>query len=101
VSDFYELVQKHERVWGTENYKERPDLADIVGAVVVVFWLRGKEERPYITLHNDLQEIEEYMTKLLFRSMVDPPEERVVRVYQRQRQVRIKNVRIEFEEVTS
>ncbi len=99
MNEFLDIVQKHERVWGEEQYHNRPDLATIISSEVVVFWLRGKEKKPYITIHNSIEEIEHYMTKLLFRSSVSAPNERIVRIFKQQKQMRIKNVSLELEEV--
>lgn len=99
MSDFFDLVQKHERVWGEENYHERPDLAAIIAAPVVIPWLRGKEKRPFITLHESLEDVQDYLVKLLFRATVETPDERIVRIYQGQQQMRVDTVRIEFKPV--
>ena len=36
---FLELVQLHERTWGTETYPGRPSLADLMSASIVVMWV--------------------------------------------------------------
>lgn len=35
---FMELVQIHEREWGTEMYPNRPSLADLLSAPIVAVW---------------------------------------------------------------
>ncbi len=35
---FVELVQLHEREWGTELYPSRPSLVDLLNAPIVVVW---------------------------------------------------------------
>jgi hypothetical protein len=36
---FMELVQLHERMWGTEAYPNRPSLADLLNGPIVVMWV--------------------------------------------------------------
>jgi hypothetical protein len=36
---FLELVQLHERTWGTEQYLNRPTLAELMSARIVVMWV--------------------------------------------------------------
>lgn len=98
---FIEYVQYHERVWGVENYPQRPSLAEILQADIVVFWQKlGPEnlqnKRYRITLHNSLQSIEDYYTKLVFRSQIQPPEERIHRIWRNQKRVRITKVDVTF-----
>lgn len=38
---FLELVQLHERTWGTETYPGRPSLADLMNASIVVMWINS------------------------------------------------------------
>lgn len=94
---FMDLVQQHERSWGTESYSGKPDLSAILSAQVVVFWREeGKDERNTVTLHKDLGSLEEYFSQLLFRSHVEAPRKRPVRIYENQRRIIIKGVRVEF-----
>jgi hypothetical protein len=36
---FMELVQLHERMWGTEPYPNRPSLAELLNGPIVVMWV--------------------------------------------------------------
>lgn len=99
--NFIDYVQHHERIWGTEHYKDRPSLADMLGAGIVVFWqLLGPEnvqnQRFRVTLHETLDEIEDYYTKMVFRSQIEPPKERIHRIWRNQKRVRITNVSVHF-----
>lgn len=99
--NFIDYVQHHERVWGTESYKERPSLAEILNADIVVFWQKlnpeNMQNRRYrLTLHDSLEDIENFYTKILFRSQIEPPKERIHRIWRNQKRVRITNVRVEF-----
>lgn len=36
---FLEIIQQHEREWGTDSYPERPALADLLSKPVVAIWV--------------------------------------------------------------
>lgn len=94
-----DYVQDHERAWGMETYNGRPDLGEILKSPVVVFWdtMGDNDKRPIITLHNDLKELEAHFSKMIFRSSVKPPKERVLAIYQDNKPVRVKGVTVHFE----
>ncbi len=52
-----------------------------------------------ITLHSDLKDVEKYFSRLLFRSSVEPPKRRVVRVFKDGKQVIVRGVRVWFQEI--
>lgn len=100
--EFLDRVQQHERSWGSEKYPARPELADILDAKVVCFWLLTPkkptaEQRYVITLHKDLKSIEEWYVQAVTRLHLQLPDRRLVAVYQDQKKVRVKGVKIEFE----
>lgn len=107
-----DFVQAHERSWGNEQYLNRPNLADILNAPVVAFWKpstppndnpRTKNPEPpreTITLHDDLTDIEKYMTRLLLNIADNPPDKHLVRVFRHGKRVKVKGVRILFDEET-
>jgi hypothetical protein len=105
-----DFAQEHERAWGNESYTNRPTLADILNAPVVVFWKptviaddnpRQKNAPPplreTITLHEQLGEVEQYLTKLLFRVGFNPLDRQLVRIFHKGQKVKIKGVKILFE----
>lgn len=101
---FLDYVQDHERTWGNETYSGKPNLQDFLQASVVVFWQTiGAEKsikempRYTATLHKNLDELEAYFSKLLFRAQLEPPKQRVVQIFAQGKPVRIKSVRVEFE----
>ena len=102
--NFLDYVQDHERMWGNEIYPGKPDLPDFLQAPVVVFWQtisadKSIKEAPRYTatIHKHLDELEDYFAKLLFRAQVEPPKQRVVRIFANGKAARIKGVKIEFE----
>lgn len=116
---FMEYVQDHERNWGNRTYRGRPDLIHIMQAKVVVFWevMQNDDDKPLnrrranltenteityvMTLHDDLDEIAEYLIKQVFRSQYSNSNRRIARIYRNQNLVRIKDVKITFEEEDS
>ncbi len=100
--DFMSLVQLHERTWGNQTYSGRPTLKDIMDAPVVTIWRpikEDKQQRFTIKTHKSTDDVEQYMTKLLFRAHIKLPEERLVRVFVNHKQVVVKAVRILFQEL--
>lgn len=95
-----EAAQYHERVWGTEEYPERPSLTQLLQARVVVFWQHAEDgERWRATVHTDLNQLEQSFSKILMRQMVGQKPRRIVTLYEDGQEVRIKSVKIEFERV--
>jgi len=98
--NFMYFVQLHERAWGMESYSGRPQLEDIMNAGVVVFWkVEGNEDRYMVTVHQSLDEVEHYFSRLLFRSSVNLPRKRVIRIFHQQKRLIVKGVKIDFGEI--
>ena len=95
---FLDIVQNHEREWGTETYQARPGLAEILSASVVVFWQKtdGKEKRLLITLHDDTKDIEMHLAKLVLRSPVQQPDRRYIMGFQGQKRLKIAGFKVVF-----
>lgn len=100
MKKFLDMVQRHERDWGNESYAGRPQLADVLNAPVVVFWqpLKGntKDPRLMVSLHQDIDMIEKYLTRLVMLGSANPPDRRYVTAFMNQREVKVKSVKIEF-----
>ena len=99
-----DYVQEHERSWGKETYQNRPELEDFLQSPVVVFWQpigsendKKKDERFIATLHQDLDELESYFSKLLFRALLEPPKQRLLKIFANSKPVQVKGVKILFE----
>jgi hypothetical protein len=103
-------VQQHERLWGTESYPGRPTLEEMLNAPVAALWYPHEEnakqkpdplaqQKYTITLHQDLREIESYINRLIFRLAAQVPRHRLAKVFVKGKEVKVKGVRIEFEEV--
>jgi hypothetical protein len=105
--EFMKLVQEHEREWGNNTYPDKPELMDIMKAKVVVFWRpvpRDKkpiDARPMITVHDDLNVLEDTLISQILRAGLSPVEKRFVCAFAGQRQLKIKSVKIIFDYVDS
>lgn len=108
-TNFLAYVQQHERLWGMETYPGRPTLEEMLNAPVVALWYPPedddkakkdifRQERFTVTLHQDLHEIESYVNRLIFRLSVQVPRVRLARVFVRGKEMKVKSVKIEFEE---
>ncbi|MEZ4670289.1 MAG: hypothetical protein R3E39_20475 [Anaerolineae bacterium] len=103
-SKFLEYVQLHERSWGIKTYPGRPTLEQFLASPVVVFWkatnTKTIEDQPVITatLYDDLRGVEDYFIKLVFRAQIEPPKVRLSQVFSNKKSVKIRGVRIMFEE---
>jgi hypothetical protein len=101
-----DYVQTHECSWGNDTYQNKPELEQILRSPVVAFWQpmgsendsKNKRSDRYIaTLHKDLDELEDYFSKLLFRALIEPPKQRIIKIFASTKPVQIKGVRIQFE----
>lgn len=97
----------HEREWGNNIYPNRPDLATIMRSPVVVFWQDVVEDEfnPQqflkVTVHQGLDDVERYLSKIMFRVNVKLPNKRIHKIFSNGNRVIIKGVRVLFEEEIS
>jgi hypothetical protein len=103
---FMDYVQHHERVWGHDAYPNRPKLQQMLDAPIVVFWQdigpeNMQNRRFRVTLHDKLDEIEDFISKALQRTHTELLNERIHRIFKRGVRVKIKRIRVEFEEADS
>ncbi len=96
--NFLDLVQAHERTWGTENYPGKPSLADLLNAPVVMVWgaVNPQEARLMMTIHQTLDELNKYATRVLLQTRLELPNRRLVAVYVRQKKAHIRGVSVEL-----
>jgi hypothetical protein len=102
---FMDLVQLHERAWGTDNYAGKPNLIDILNSPVTVFW-KPKEgnEKKYkglytVTLHKDMNDVEDYLLKMLTRASIQHPDRYMSRIFRNRERVILQSVRFIFKEI--
>ncbi len=88
-------VQLHERAWGTDNYKGRPSLDEILSARIVCFWrVRYSDPGYQITLHESPSEIHKYASDLVLHNRTRPPERRIAKLFVEKEQWVIKGVKV-------
>lgn len=98
---FMGWIQLHERAWGAENYKDRPELKDMIAAPVLAFWYpaRSSDTRFTATIHRDMGELNAYASNLLIHSRARQPIRRLARLFVDRRRVRVRGVRVLIEEM--
>jgi hypothetical protein len=96
VSEFFEMVQRHEREWGKEEYKGKPSLMDVMQSPIVVFWKLEKVERPIIGCYEDLATLEKFFVRAIVLNMKS--EQQVMRIFSNQKPVKVVDVNITFGE---
>lgn len=100
---FLDYVQAHEREWGGQTYPNRPRMEQVLRAAVVAFWIDStiaNGTHHIITLHDDLQPIEEYYTRLIRRLSYGFPNRRLTILFQHGQEVE-PGVKVAFRPVPS
>ena len=97
---FLELIEKHERQWGSSKYTGRPTLSQIMEANVVAAWYPTDptDNRYTLTLHPDLKSINAYVKALVLYSQQGKlPHSWLWRVFAKQTEIKILDVGIKWE----
>src|SRR5690348_5584184 len=93
-----ELVQTHERGWGTEQYPERPSLADLLNRPVVVFWTgddKTGKGRFTISVHDDVDQLQTILLNMILASKQSmSSNRRLSRIFVKQKPVTIKGLKL-------
>lgn len=76
---FTEVIELHERKWGTTEYPGRPSLDQLLSAYIVVMWKTGK--RFFLTIHQDAQEVNDLALAVLTGQVADPWDRRLARIF--------------------
>jgi hypothetical protein len=103
ADSFIAYVEIHERSWGNQAYPDRPGLADLLSAPVVVFWYPhkprgdGEPARYPATIHADLDALDAYFTEKAF-NRAEPAIPVPYRIFANQQRVRIKGLRLILDE---
>lgn len=104
-SHFTELVQAHERGWGTEQYPDRPSLADLLNRPVVVFWTgddKTGKGRFTISVHNQVEELHTILLNMILASKQTPSSNRrLSRIFVKQKPVTVKEIKLVLSESDS
>jgi hypothetical protein len=109
---YMELVQLHERMWGTEQYPNRPTLAQLLSAAITVMWIdlrtisaarpkplpSEEAKRGYFKLeiYNTIEELNEVLKSVLLADKVTEHQMRKLsKIYARGKQIEITGVRLQ------
>lgn len=99
-----DYIQLHERAWGTDSYPGKPSLEEMLNAPVIVFWAALSESRNLktnprykATIYEDLSQVENRILKMVFRSQVEAPKERIAKIFRGGNPVKIKSVNVVFD----
>lgn len=116
---FLEIVELHERMWGTEQYPQRPKLSDLLSSPIVVLWIeqqsRTSADQPHrttrlgaaeakdryfkLSCYATPEELNEALLSVLLASKVTAhPFRKLSRVFIKQKPVAIKGVRLVVEQ---
>jgi hypothetical protein len=95
---FIEVVQAHERAWGTESYPGRPSLAELLSAPVVLLWqpVDVRDTRTIATVHQDLDAVNKYVNRIVLYSRLEMPKHRLAAIYISQKKANIRGVQVEI-----
>lgn len=101
---FLELVQLHERIWGTEAYPGRPTLAQVLDAPIVVLWVDTPSKQDRTTsrdkyfkfgIYQDSKQLSEALMGVLVAGKVtNTPCRKISKVYYQQKPIAITGIRL-------
>jgi hypothetical protein len=95
---YMELVQAHERGWGTEQYTGRPSLADMLNRRIVVFWSgddKSGKGRFTVTVHDSADELNEIILNMILANKVSlSSTRRLSRIFVEQKAVKVMGIRL-------
>ncbi|MBO9310294.1 MAG: hypothetical protein J7551_10995 [Chloroflexi bacterium] len=119
---FMELVQLHEREWGTELYPDRPSLAELLSAPIVAMWTSDAARYPVpaerskvrqvqvsipevnpakrfmLSVHQSLEELDPLLLAMVVAGKAAPTANRkLLRLFIGQKPVKILGVRLLLE----
>ena len=102
---FMELVQTHERGWGTEQYPGRASLTDLLQRPVVVFWTgddKTGKGRFTVSVHDHVEELQSVLLNMILASKVTAStNRRLSRIFVKQKPVTIKGIKLIVSEADS
>jgi len=85
---FLELVEFHERKWGTEQYPGRPALKELLNTQIVAMWRSGK--RFMLSVHTKADELNELVTGLITGQVENPERRTLHKIYVNQEPIDFK-----------
>ncbi|MDX1996034.1 MAG: hypothetical protein SF029_26885 [bacterium] len=98
IDNLIDLIQTHERTWGTESYPERPTLAELLNAPVVAWWRSTKADdtRLRASVYQTLDDLDAYLTRVLIHSRLEMPTHRLALIFINQKRAAVRGVRVQI-----
>lgn len=96
---FLDLVEFHQKAWGTDSYKGQPTLQQLMEARIVAFWYPATNDDLHVTatIHENLDEINDYILALIQHLKVRQPVLRLAKTFENQIPRKIKEIKITWE----
>jgi hypothetical protein len=99
TNDVYmQLVESHERTWGTEQYPGRPSLSDLLHRPVVAFWSgddTANKGRFTVSVHDQIEELNDILLNMIVAGKVTASSNRrLSRIFVKHKPVKVQGVRI-------
>jgi len=85
---FTELVELHERTWGTKRYRGRPSLDQLLNSFIVVMW--GMDQTFKLSVHQDAAEVNNIIHGLLTGGIANPNNRKLLRIFVNQEPIKFK-----------
>ncbi|HEX2619360.1 MAG TPA: hypothetical protein VHL11_04410 [Phototrophicaceae bacterium] len=97
-ASFIDLIQAHERAWGTQSYPGRASLAELLSSPVILVWqmVNPDEKRQMFTAHQNLDEVDKYATRLILQSRQELPSRRLMTIYIHHKKATIRGVKVDI-----
>jgi hypothetical protein len=76
---FTEIVELHERTWGTKKYPGRPSLKQLLNSPIVAVWSIEKHFR--LSVHEEASQVNSIIHGLITGKIIDPLNRKLVRIY--------------------
>jgi hypothetical protein len=99
TNDLYmQLIENHERSWGTEQYPNRPSLSDLLHRPVVAFWSgddKSSKTRLIATVHEKVEDLNDILLNMILAGKVAPSSNRrLSRLFVKHQPVKVKGIRL-------
>ena len=93
-----QLVESHERTWGTESYPGRPTLSDLLRRPVVAFWSgddKSGKARLTASVHDQVEELNDILLGLVIAGKTTPSSNRrLARLFVKQKPVKVHGLKL-------
>ncbi|HRE49131.1 MAG TPA: hypothetical protein PLD47_15490 [Aggregatilineales bacterium] len=124
--NFMELVQYHERVWGMEQYPQRPTMAELFQKPIVIMWAESSPtktnparttlsaaqklasgemvDRFMFSCHESENDLNSLLLGMIMANAKTSPlmsNRRIAKIYWKQKEVKVRNLRLVIDKLDS